>query len=162
MKLELAKLNLHLETAWQLNQAATPAVSDVTADEFANLVDKACFAKAVILAEEVVGYIIALGTGVDYASENYQWFSTRYNDFVYIDRVAITPQYCGQGIGGWLYAQLFAQFSETQIACEVNLRPRNAGSLTFHEHLGFVEVGQQDTEGGTKRVALLMYTPATI
>ena len=32
---------------------------------------------------------------------------------------------------------------------EVNLRPRNDGSLAFHDRLGFVEVGQQETDYGT-------------
>jgi predicted GNAT superfamily acetyltransferase len=31
----------------------------------------------------------------------------------------------------------------------------NEGSLRFHHRIGFVEVGQQDTDGGTKRVSLL-------
>jgi predicted GNAT superfamily acetyltransferase len=39
--------------------------------------------------------------------------------------------------------------------CEVNVRPRNETSLAFHEAIGFREVGQQDTDGGTKRVSLL-------
>jgi predicted GNAT superfamily acetyltransferase len=39
--------------------------------------------------------------------------------------------------------------------CEVNVRPRNDASLAFHEAIGFREVGQQDTDGGAKRVSLL-------
>jgi hypothetical protein len=37
----------------------------------------------------------------------------------------------------------------------VNVRPRNDASLAFHEAIGFREVGQQDTDGGRKRVSLL-------
>ena len=37
---------------------------------------------------------------------------------------------------------------------EVNLRPRNDGSLRFHQRLGFVEVGQQETPYGA-RVSML-------
>ncbi|NNE11269.1 MAG: GNAT family N-acetyltransferase, partial [Ilumatobacter sp.] len=31
---------------------------------------------------------------------------------------------------------------------EVNLRPRNETSLAFHDRLGFVEVGQRETDYG--------------
>ena len=37
----------------------------------------------------------------------------------------------------------------TDFTLEVNLRPRNDQSLTFHAGLGFVEVGQQETDYGT-------------
>jgi predicted GNAT superfamily acetyltransferase len=39
-------------------------------------------------------------------------------------------------------------------ALEVNLEPRNDQSLAFHAALGFVEVGQQMTDYGT-RVSLM-------
>ncbi len=41
------------------------------------------------------------------------------------------------------------------MTCEVNLRPPNAGSLTYHEIHGFVRVATQETEGGRKEVALM-------
>ena len=37
----------------------------------------------------------------------------------------------------------------------MNVRPRNDGSLRFHQRYGFTAVGEQDTEGGAKRVTLL-------
>jgi predicted GNAT superfamily acetyltransferase len=42
------------------------------------------------------------------------------------------------------------------VSCEVNVVPMNAGSLRFHMRLGFDSVGQQATEGGKKRVSLLV------
>ena len=42
------------------------------------------------------------------------------------------------------------------VSCEVDVVPENPGSLRFHEALGFESVGQQDTEGGEKRVRLLV------
>ena len=36
----------------------------------------------------------------------------------------------------------------------MNVRPRNEGSLAFHDAFGFAAVGEQDTEAGSKRVRL--------
>ena len=44
------------------------------------------------------------------------------------------------------------------LCCEVNVRPRNDTSLEFHRSIGFREVGQHDTDGGTKTVSLLELT----
>jgi hypothetical protein len=41
------------------------------------------------------------------------------------------------------------------VTAEVNMEPPNPGSLAFHHRLGFREVGQQDTYGGSVRVSLL-------
>ena len=59
-----------------------------------------------------------------------------------------------RGIGRSLYAEverLAAQRRPTAgtFALEVNLRPRNDQSLAFHAELGFVEVGQRETDYGT-------------
>ena len=41
------------------------------------------------------------------------------------------------------------------IRTQVNTRPCNERSLAFHERLGFHEVGRQQSEGGSKEVAML-------
>ena len=43
------------------------------------------------------------------------------------------------------------------MCAEVNIKPRNERSLIFHEKFGFTPVGEQDTEGGSKRVQLMEY-----
>ena len=42
-----------------------------------------------------------------------------------------------------------------EVTCEVNLEPPNPASLAFHARLGFRQVGEQVTKGGSVRVALL-------
>ena len=41
------------------------------------------------------------------------------------------------------------------LTCEVNLRPPNEGSIAYHERHGFKRVGTQETEGGSKEVAMM-------
>jgi predicted GNAT superfamily acetyltransferase len=146
-----------LQAVVDLNQAAMPALSDTTLDEMRWFSGVASYFKVVVDDGRIIGFLIALAPGVPYRSENYRWFSSRYDDFLYVDRIAIAADARGRGIGGSFYEDLarFASGRTARITCEVNTRPRNEGSLRFHTRHGFTEVGSQDTEGGKKTVALL-------
>ena len=108
------------------------------------------------------GFCMVLPPGVDYDSVNYGWFSRHardlgYDTFAYLDRIAVVPAARRHGVGRALYAELVRVLSGSVpvLFCEVNVRPRNDPSLAFHAGIGFREVGQQDTDGGRKRVSLL-------
>jgi predicted GNAT superfamily acetyltransferase len=106
----------------------------------------------------VAGFLVGLGPGLDYPSLNYRWFSARYDDFVYVDRVVVSAGGRGGGIGTRLYDEFARRGRERGVPvmlAEVNLVPANPGSLRFHDRHGFVPVGEQDTERGRKRVSLL-------
>ncbi|RMH75788.1 MAG: GNAT family N-acetyltransferase [Actinomyces sp.] len=142
----------------ELNQGAVPAVSTLDAERLAWFAEVADAFLVARVGDEVAGFLIGLGPGVDYASENYRWFAARYDHFVYVDRVVVAPGHRDAGIGGRLYEAFAAHGVATAspvMLAEVNLRPPNEGSLRFHTRHGFVPVGEQDTEGGTKRVVLL-------
>ncbi|MEZ5166428.1 MAG: GNAT family N-acetyltransferase [Acidimicrobiales bacterium] len=107
----------------------------------------------------VAGFLIGLvGPGLAYDSDNYRWFSARYDRFVYVDRVVVADGGRGAGVGSQLYEEFAGRGrrdGHPVLLAEVNIRPRNDGSLRFHERHGFRAVGEQDTEGGAKRVVLL-------
>lgn len=92
----------------------------------------------------VVGFAIAFLPGARYDSANYRWFGERYDDFVYLDRIAVDARARRRGVAGRLYDALDALALErgAPVVCEVNLVPRNHPSLAFHAARGFVEVGQ--------------------
>jgi two-component system, NtrC family, nitrogen regulation sensor histidine kinase NtrY len=145
-----------------LNQEAVPAMNPITADFLERLAPAAA---AFLVAERdaaLVGFLLAFPPGVAYDSDNYRWFAAwcgeRQRDFIYIDRVAVARAARGSGVGRALYAALDERLGAAPplLCCEVNLRPPNPGSLAFHERLGFRVVGEQDTEGGSKRVALMV------
>jgi predicted GNAT superfamily acetyltransferase len=69
--------------------------------------------------------------------------------------VVVDPAGQGRGLGRSLY-EAFVERAEghTALCAEVNIRPRNDGSLAFHDDFGFAPVGEQDTEAGSKRVRM--------
>ena len=139
-----------LDAAWAINQANTPAVGDVSREKLAWIVEMASMSLVVETQGTVVGFCIVLPPGTEYTSVNYRWFCERYDSFVYLDRVAVDEAARGAGIGAALYAEVERRAAGTAdlFTLEVNLRPRNDGSLRFHDRLGFVEVGQQETDYG--------------
>ena len=146
-----------LEALVAINDGAYPAVPVTPASELAELIAISRLT-LVVSDDEVAGFVIALAPGLDYASENYTWFSARSSDFLYVDRIVLAPRLQGQGVGPRLYGAVedaARADGATEITCEVNVRPPNPGSLAFHARLGFTEVGRQQTKGGANEVALL-------
>jgi predicted GNAT superfamily acetyltransferase len=140
-----------------LNNANVPELNELDEPEVARL---AALADAALTAEvdgRFAGFCWVIGPGHPYGSLNYAWFSERYDDFVYLDRIAVHPDFRRYGIGRAFYAELVRLLTGRRplIACEVNTRPRNEESLRFHHSVGFREVGQQDTDGGKKTVSLM-------
>ncbi len=131
-----------------INEAGTPGVHTESAEQLAAITRLCCIALVAELDGSVVGFCQVLPPGTKYDSMNYAWFSSRYDDFIYLDRVAVAPSHRGQAIGNRLYDEVERLTQAAWLTLEVNLRPRNDGSLRFHDRRGFVEVGQQETDYG--------------
>ncbi len=151
-----------IDAVLALNNDCVPEVSQLDRAMLGRLAELTSISLVAELEGVFAGFCMVLPPGVDYASPNYGWFSRRagdlgYDTFAYLDRIAIAPPARRGGVGRALYAHLLGELDGAVpvLFCEVNVRPRNDPSLTFHATLGFREVGQQDTDGGGKRVSLL-------
>lgn len=145
----------------KLNESVLPHVNSITETELTAIVAESCYFNVVHHENAVAGFLLALPPGASYSSLNYRWFSQRYSQFMYVDRIVIASNCRGLGFGKQLYQDLekaAKDIAAPLIACEVNLKPANPNSLAFHQKLGFKEVGQQDTDGGKKRVCLMTKT----
>lgn len=143
----------------RLNEEAIPAVNRISRDELAVLHRESASLRLASVGGLVAGFLLALRQGADYKSQNYQWFTQKYDDFGYVDRVVVGSLFRSGGVGRLLYDDLRQRCGDAPVlCCEVNLRPPNPASLAFHHVIGFREVGQQETEGGAKRVSLQVMT----
>ena len=146
-----------LESALWLNNSSVPELNELDAPEISRLVDESIVSLTAEVDGSFAGFCVLFAPGAPYQSLNYQWFSRTYDEFVYLDRIAVHPDFRRYGIGRAFYADVVERFTGAfpLLCCEVNVRPRNDASLTFHHSIGFREVGRQDTDGGTKTVSLL-------
>ncbi len=146
-----------LDEVLALNEASVPHVNSLTLRDVQWFHEHATYFRLVRRQGMLAGFLIGLGPGIDYASPNYRYFCGRHALFGYVDRVAVASAAQRLGIASRLYedyASTLRGFAPV-MTCEVNLRPPNAGSLTYHEIHGFVRVATQETEGGRKEVALM-------
>jgi len=141
-----------------LNELAVPSVNSIGIDTLDALHRQSAYLGVARYGEEIVGFLLALPHTADYGSLNFQYFKQRYTAFAYVDRVVVASRNRNLGVGAALYEDLHRHLGADfpLLACEVNIDPPNPGSLRFHQRLGFRQIGSQQTEGGAKRVALLI------
>ncbi len=147
-----------LDRILEINQANVPEVGSVDADRMAFLVGESPIALAVELDGAVVGFCLVMPSTAPYDSVNFRWFTERFDDFMYLDRVALDAGAQGRGLGTQLYAEVdraMVDLGANRLALEVNVDPPNEPSLVFHTRRGFTEVGRQDTPYGI-RVSMQM------
>ena len=148
-----------LEKIRKINEEAIPAVNSVSLEEFRWFLKRSIYFKVSLNEDEnVCGFLLVLPTGLKYESLNYKWFSDKFSDFAYIDRIAVKDEFRGKGIGKSLYVDLEKSVMKDikRIACEFNIKPPNLVSKKFHEGLDYKRVGTQLTEMDTKEVSLMI------
>jgi hypothetical protein len=140
-----------------LNEESVQYLSPLSYSQLEDLHRQSPFSRVVDVEGRVIAFILALGTGAEYDSVNYQWFERRYAEFLYVDRVVVSPHSRSTGAGSGLYRELFEHASRHLIpvvACEFDVEPPNPASERFHAKFGFIEVGRQSVAGGKKTVSL--------
>ncbi len=145
-----------LEAVLALNEASVPHVNSVPMAQFEKFRREAAYFRVALVDGAVAAYLVGLTPEADYASLNFRWFKARYDDFAYVDRVAVAEGARRLGLGSALYGDFERYFRgrRPRLACEVNLEPPNEVSMAFHRRHGFARVGEQPVDG--KIVAMMV------
>jgi predicted GNAT superfamily acetyltransferase len=148
-----------LETVLVLNESVMPHVSSISIADMQDFLAKAVYFRVACDAEDqVVAFLIGLAPDTEYSSLNFRWFCDHYENFAYVDRIAVATSTRRQGVAEALHQDFSNATDEwaQHLVCEVNLLPANPGSMAFHHRLGFNQVGTLETHNGTKKVVFLL------
>ena len=139
---------------WEINEQGLPGTGQVTQEEMATLLELSEVSLGAYQDGKLTGFVLCLLPNTEYGSLNYAWFNQRYDQFIYVDRIAVAKDSRNSGIGTLLYQQVFDYATQHNIpvTAEVSLKPSNEGSDRFHLRHGFVTVGELDR--GDKAVTM--------
>lgn len=129
-----------------LNELSVPAVNSLAPERLAWLARESVYFRVAVFGADIAGFLICLAPEAPYDSPNFDWLKARYEDFLYIDRVAVSRRYHRRGVARALYRDAASSGDERfrLLVAEVNTRPRNDPSLRLHASMGFEAVGSQD------------------
>ena len=146
-----------LDSVLALNNAAGENILPLDATSLDYFYRHAHYFRVAEVDGLITGFLIGMMPGANYGSSNYRWFSQRYEEFLYIDRIVIASPRRGLGVGRAFYADVtsFAEVRVPWLTCEVFLEPRNDVAVLFHGTYGFHEVGQEVMSSVHRRVSLL-------
>ena len=140
-----------------LNEASVAVLAPMDFARLEDLHAGSSYHKVAEVDGAVLAFLLVFREGASYDSPNYLWFSAHYPRFLYIDRIVVSAESRGGGIGPALYEDLIAEARNRGVdlvCCEYDIAPPNPGSARFHARFGFREVGQQVVAGGKKAVSL--------
>ena len=86
-----------------LNNAAVPDVGKLSLAKARWLTDRCVLPGMASLDDQVAGIVVVLNDHCGYNSDFYRWFTDRYTNFLYIERVIVTAWARGRGVATALY-----------------------------------------------------------
>jgi len=142
--------------AWEINEQGLPGTGRVTHEEMSDLLTLSELAIGAFEDNQLRGFVLCLLPQTRYGSLNYAWFNQRYEEFLYVDRIAVAERHRDREIGTLLYQHVieYAEQLACPVAAEVSLKPPNPGSIRFHHRHGFTEIGT--FEQSEKAVTMMM------
>ena len=161
MKLSLDIANANdITLLYALNQQNIPELGSLdNADHLKSLVEIAFSTIVLKHKNQIIGFCLLFREDSSYVSPNYIYFNTKYDKFIYVDRVVVASDFTCNGGGKLMYNQVFkfALKENLRVCCEVNEKPLNEISLAFHKRLGFQKIHEK--EYAKKKVAFLEKPP---
>jgi predicted GNAT superfamily acetyltransferase len=125
-----------------LNEESVEALVPMAAGDLARFRGLTSYTLVCEDNDEVAAFAIAYAPGTPYDSVNYLWHAERFDDFLYLDRIAVSTRHRRRGIASALYdAMEDAARDHGRMVCEIYSDPPNEVSIAFHTSRGYREVG---------------------
>ncbi len=134
----------HVRKLWRLNEAAGTEAFSLPESQFAELL-----AQSDCVVErwhdkpggKLSGFLLGFSSGRAVESFSYMWFQTRFDNFLYVDRVVVMPDVRLQGVGTAMLQEVLQWCRERGIdnlVCQVHDRPPNPSGHALCKTLGFL------------------------
>lgn len=132
-----------IRRCWQLHEKAAGEALTITASSFVDIAHASDIDEICVEGHVVKAFVLAISAGKALDHFAYQWCTTRFDNFVYVDRTVVDVQHRRSGVGGELFARLQntvgAQGSNL-LLCQVHDRPANKVGHGFVQSLGFTSI----------------------
>lgn len=134
----------HVRKLWRLNEAAGTEALSLPESQFAERV-----AQSDCVVErwqdkpggKLSGFLLAFRAGRAVENFGYMWFQTRFDNFLYVDRVVVMARGRLQGVGTAMLQEVLQWCRERgidNVVCQVHDRPPNPVGHTLCGELGFL------------------------
>lgn len=83
------------------------------------------------------------------AQKSVGYFATTINsDYFKLDKIYVSPNLQGQGIGKWIFDEIVRQAGDHSLdSIQLNVNRRNAPAIAFYKKLGFIITRSEDIPG---------------
>lgn len=125
---------------WRLNESTAFQAQKQTESLFVEIYQYCDYHFDLRRGAKVSAFALAMSSGQAIEQFSYQWFMTRFEDFVYLDRIVVDSSSRRQGVGSGLFELCIAKAKadkKTALVCQVHDRPSNKIGHLFVQSMGF-------------------------
>jgi len=81
------------QTIVNINDVEVQYTSPMDVKRLRDLEQLSAYHRAAVVESNIAAFLLAMGENCSYPNENYQWFSSLYPNFLYIDRIVVDAKY---------------------------------------------------------------------
>tara|TARA_R100001377_G_scaffold85185_1_gene70687 strand:- start:429 stop:914 length:486 start_codon:yes stop_codon:yes gene_type:complete len=132
-----------IRSCWRLHEQAAGEALAITAAGFADIARASDLDEVRTEDKAVSAFALAIGAGQPLDHIAYQWCMTRFENFVYLDRVVVDVRHRRSGIASAMLAALqvkAAAQGRELLLCQVHDRPANKSGHLFVQSQGFASI----------------------
>jgi uncharacterized protein len=138
-----------------LNAESVASLAPMDADKLAHFRTLTSLTRVCVIDGRVAAFAIAYPPGTFYDSINYLWHADLFDDFLYLDRIAVSSSWRRRGIASAMYDDMErAATPHGRMVCEIYSNPPNETSIAFHAARGYREVGHLMQPNGNECVMM--------